>query len=327
MDIRNTRGWLTLAGERLDVAPCQKKIVGIYAGITVGLAVLMTLINYCLELSMAKATGLSGMGSRTLLSTLQTMLPMVQTVLLMCLELGYVAAMLRIARGQYVSANTLRLGFDRFWVLLRSRLLRGAVYLAVCLPVMYLAVAVFMMTPFADPLVEALLPLMTQSQLVMEDAVMEQMLSAMEPCIVFCGVFMGLAYLVVSYRFRMVDYILIDHPGIRARNALGESRRMMKGNCWRLFRLDVKLWWYHGALLLATLVSYLDVILPRLGVELPWSQEVTGWVAFGGYLAVLLSVYLLLRNRAEVVCGFAYDAIKPRQEHTEGVVLGNIFQM
>lgn len=327
MNIRNTQGWRVLAGKRLDAAPCQKKITAIYAGITVGLALLVNLVSYCLDLSMAGATGLSGMGSRTLLSTIQTMLPMAQTVVFMCLELGYVAAMLRVARGQYVSANTLRLGFDRFWVLLRSWLLRSVIYLAVCIPAMYLGVAVFLMTPFADPLVDVLAPLMTQGQLVLEDAVMEQMLAAMGPCVAFCGAFMGLAYLVVSYRFRMVDYILIDRPGIHARNALRESRRMMKGNCWKLFRLDVTLWWYHGALFLATLVGYLDVILPRLGMALPWSDGVSSWVAYGGYLVALLCVYLLLRNRAEVMYGFAYDAIKPEEKQSQGVVLGNIFQM
>jgi hypothetical protein len=69
--------------------------------------------------AVADAGGLGNIGTRSILSSLQTMLPLVQSVVILCLDVGFMAAMLRVARGQYVSQNTLRLGFDRFWVMLR----------------------------------------------------------------------------------------------------------------------------------------------------------------------------------------------------------------
>ena len=43
MDIRNTRAMKSFAAERLSGAPQEKKIVLIYSGITLGLALLSTL--------------------------------------------------------------------------------------------------------------------------------------------------------------------------------------------------------------------------------------------------------------------------------------------
>lgn len=326
MDIRDTGHWNRFAKERLEGAKSQRTIAAIYAGATVGLSALVTVITYCLDLAIANTTGLSSLGQRSVLSTLQTMLPIGQWLLLLCLDLGYLAGMLRIARGQYASSHTLRLGFDRFWVLVRSWLLRGLTYLAVAIPAVYFAAMLYVLTPLADPLSEVMLSLMSQDQVTLDEAALETLMSAMTPCLIFCGVVVAAVCLVLSYRFRMVDYVVIDHPGKGARFALKESRKMMKGNCWRMVRLDLKLWWYYVALALAAGLSYLDLLLTAVGLPLPLGAEGTAYVCYGLSLAATFGVYYFLRNRVEVIFAFAYDAIKP-EDQQEGVVLGNIFQM
>lgn len=326
MDIRDTRDWNNFAGGRLERAGAQKRIAAIYGGITVGLSLLVTLVIYCLDLEINKATGLSNLGNRSMLSTVQTMLQIGQSLFLLCLDLGYLAAMLRIARGQYVSPKTLRLGFDRFWVLARSWLLQGVVYLAVGIPAVYLAGLAYLLTPLAQPLVEQLMPLMSQGQLILDEAVLAQIMSAMVPMLIFCGVALAVVCLVVSYRFRMVHYIIIDRPGMGALFAMKESRKMMKGNCWRMFRVDLKVWWYYVAVAMAAAASNLDRILAALGIACPWSEEVTLWGCYGLYLLLTFGICYFLRNRAEVLFAFAYDAVRPKEQQ-DGVVLGNIFQM
>ena len=64
------------------------------------------------------------MGVRSALTTAQMLLPIVQAVFLMCLELGYLSTMLPHCLGQYASPTDAA-GFDRFWVLLRCTLLKG----------------------------------------------------------------------------------------------------------------------------------------------------------------------------------------------------------
>lgn len=103
MDIRNIRQLKEAARQRLDEFPNHKRIVLIYSGIALGLTVLVSIVNLLLSLQISNYGGLSNLGMRSILSTIQTILPVFLTLALMPLGLGYLAAMLRIARGQYTS--------------------------------------------------------------------------------------------------------------------------------------------------------------------------------------------------------------------------------
>lgn len=87
MNIRDTRELTALAARRLSEAPARKRIVLIYAGLLTGLAVLTTLLSFLLGLQINRSGGLSNMGTRTILSALQTMLNPIQIVLTLCLSL------------------------------------------------------------------------------------------------------------------------------------------------------------------------------------------------------------------------------------------------
>ena len=119
MDLRNIREIKEFSSRRLLDSPSQKQIVAIYAACVFTMAALVTVLDYVLGLQIDNYGGLSNLSKRSMLSSVQSMLPMLQSLLAMCLEVGYLAAMLRIARGMYTSPQTLRLGFDRFWLLLR----------------------------------------------------------------------------------------------------------------------------------------------------------------------------------------------------------------
>ena len=324
MDWNTAKTWYGRARERLEQTPAQRRVTQIYASLALGLSALVTLIVYGLDLSIAQASGLSGLKNQALLSTLQTMLPLGLNLFLLCLNLGFTAAMLRVSRGQYLSPQTLRLGFDRFWVLLRSTLIQGILYFAVCMPIGYLAIAIYMLTPWSASLTDAVMALMaenTTSQVL--SAASDQLVAAMEPCMVFCGVFMGIACLILSYRYRMVNFILIDKPGTGALAAMRQSRAMMKGNCNRLFRLDLRLWWYFAVSLLATMAGYLDRFFPSLFPSATFGY----WASYLLSLLILAGSYFFLRSRVEVTYCFAYEALKPKEQPNQGVVLGNIFQM
>ena len=333
MNIRQKRELKDAASAQLSAAPQAGRILLIYCGITLGLSALVTVVNYCLGLEISQTGGLKNIGIRSVLSTIQTVLPMIQTVVLMALELGYTSAMLRVARGQYASPNGLRLGFDRFWVLLRCSLLRGLIYFTVGMVSIYVGVIIYLMTPLSEPAMELLTPLVAdamtsgESALVMNEAIYDQVVSAMTPALILCGILFLAVAAPFFYQYRMADYLLIDRPGIGAFAALKESRKMMKGNKLHMLRLDISLWWYYAALLAASLVCYGDQILPMLGVNLPLSGDVGYFVFFGLYLAVTFVVYYFLRNRVEVTYALAYDSLRPKEPENTGVVLGNIFQM
>ena len=101
---------------------------------------------------------------------------------------------------------------------------------------------------------------------------------------------------------------------------------MMRGNRLQLLKLDVSLWWYYLASAAAMMVCYGDMLLPMAGVELPVSETAAYFGFYGLYMAASFGIHYFLRNRAEVSYALAYDAVKPEEKHSGGVVLGNIFQ-
>lgn len=331
MDIQNTSELIACARRRLTDAGQAKRIVAIYAGLTLGMSTLVTLVGLLLDLQISQAAGLSGMGLRTVLSSVQSLLPILSALVTLCLEVGYQASMLRVARGQYVSPQTLRLGFDRFWVLLRCTVLEGLILFGITFGGIYLATMIFMFTPFSSRVVELVAPVLENvtllsPEVVLDDALYAQLMEAMIPAFLICIAVVGLLAIPILFRFRMVRYVIIDRPGMGAMAALRESRKMMKGNCLRLLKLDVSLWWYYAAGILATLLCYGDMLLPMVGVRLPWSDTVSYYLFFAVYLAAQFAVYYFLRNPAETSYAIAYDAIRPKEPKSEGVALGSIFQ-
>ena len=330
MDICNTSEIKAAALRRLTDAGQAKRIAAIYAGVTLGLSALVTILGLVLEAMMSGTTGLGGMGRRTILSSVQSMLPWVVGLITMCVELGYQAAMLRVARGQYASPQTLRLGFDRFWVLLRCILLEGVILFAIAFGGIYIATMLFMLTPFSGRVMEVLSPVLEDvtllsPEMVLDEALYGQLMQAMIPAFVMCAIVVAAAAIPVLYRLRMARFVIIDKPGIGALAALRESRKMMRGNCLRLVKLDMSLWQYYIGCVFASLLCYGDVLLPMMGVRFPWSDTVSYYLFFALYLAVQFAVYYFLKNQAEVAYSIAYDSIRPKEPKTEGVALGSIF--
>ena len=330
MDIRNTSEIKGAALRRLTDAGQAKRVAAIYAGVTLGLSALVTILGLVLDGMMSGAGGLSGMGRRTVLSSVQSVLPVVSALITMCVELGYQAAMLRVARGQYTSPQTLRLGFDRFWVLLRCVLLEGLILFGITFGGIYLATMLFMFTPFSSQVVELMMPVLENvtllsPEMVLDENLYNQLMQAMIPAFVLCAIVVAAAAIPVLYRLRMARFVIIDKPGIGAMAALRESRKMMKGNCLKLLKLDVGLWPYYVGCVLASLLCYGDMLLPMAGVNLPMSGTVSYYVFFVLYLAAQFAVYYYLRNPAETAYAIAYDSIRPKEPRAEGVALGNIF--
>lgn len=332
MDIRQNRQLTALAAQRLENAKDAGKIVLIFSALTLGSAALVTFINYLLSMQIARSGGLGNLGTRSTLSSVQTVLPMLQTLLVRCLTVGYLAAMLRLARGQYASPHTLKLGFDRFWPLLRLTLIQGLIYTGIGFVTVYVSVMIFMITPLSRGVTELLLPLMQDASVlnpgfVLDDALYSQLTVAMAPVFVLCAVVFCAVATPVLYQYRMAEYVLIDRPELGALAVLRESRTMMRRNRLHLFKLDLHLWWYYAAMVLVNLLLYGDLLLNLLGIRLPLSGDAAYYLFYALYLAATFALYYFLRSHVEVTYALAYDSLRPQQAPTSGAVLGSIFQM
>ena len=318
------------AAERVAAAENSKKIVLIYVGAVTVLALLVTVVNYALKLQISQLGGLSNMGLRSVLSTVQSVLPMLQSVVTLCLQLGYMAAMLRVARQQYASEQTLKLGFDRFWVLLRYVILESCLYTLAGLAAFWIAVQVYLLTPLSRSAMSMVTPEMADPNVIIEllqDPVFAgEITAAMLPLFVLFGILYTVLFVPINYSLRMGRYVLIDKPGQGAVFAMKESRNMMRGSRIRLFKLDVSLWWWYAISVISSLLCYGDVLLPMVGVELPFSADVSYFLFYGLFLVAQFLAAYFFGNYIQVVYAQVYNALKPREKDT-GVVLGNIFQM
>lgn len=332
MDIRNIPEIKNTADQRLDNAQYAGKIVLIYTGITLGISLLVTVVCYCLNLQIDNYGGLSNLGTKSILSTLETVLPIVSNLAIMCLELGYTAAMLRICRGQYTSPQTLRAGIPRFWAMIRCSLLMSIRYIAVTFASFYLAAMIFGLTPLSNAAMEIMLPLVQgvtalDPTIVIDDTTALLLVDALIPLFVIFLILLVALAVPMAYRYRMAHYVLLDKPQVGAMAAMQKSKAMMHRNRFALFKVDLSLWWYHALVLLANIVCYGDILLALFGVELPFPSGVGYFLFYGMHLVIVFGINYYFRNKAGVTYALAYDTLRPKEENTGGVVLGNIFQM
>lgn len=311
-------------GSALSVAREAKKTILFYTGILTGMSLLVSILTMVLDNQISGAGGLSGMDSRSILSTIRSVLPIAQSVILMCLEMGYISAAMRFARKQYADPAHLKTGFRLFAPTLRLTLLQVLIFSAILLAVTNLVTRLYLLTPFAEPLLEATAPLLDSAAA--DDLFSPDLFLPMLPVLAMIAAVFALVAVPLVYRYRMARYRLVDHPWEGARAALRNSRHMMRGNCLRLFRLDLHFWWYYLLSLLASLICYGDQLLPLAGIELPISETAAYFLFYAIYLVIQFFLFYRFRNQLEVTYVTAYDSIRP-QESDNSVVLGSIFDM
>lgn len=322
MDIRNRSALKQAARQALSAAPYDpRKLILIHTGITAVLALLIAVLDFFLQNQIGNTAGLGGMGARSVLSTMQSVLTLVQVIALPFWQLGYQFATIRMARQQPAGPQTLLEGFRRFGALVRSALLQGLIYAAIGFISYYLCFQIYLMTPLAVPLYDLLLP-MTQDTtilttgLVLDEATMFAMLDAMLPALILWLVVFELLSLVAYYQLRMMNYLMLDDPGMGAFAALRTSRAMTRGSRNSLFKLDLSFWWFYALEFLLAVIAYGDVLLSLLGVTLPFSGTVGYFLFYILYLVGQLVLYLWCKNPVQVTYALAYDTLRqtPKEE-------------
>ena len=332
MSIPSSKYLKVKAANRLESGKDPKKVVLVYSAVVALSALAVNVVQFILDSQISKTGGLQNIGTRSALSTLSSVLPLVQTLVLMCLGLGYTAAVLRLVRRQYASEKALKAGFERFWLLLRTRLLQALIYGGIAFLLSYVAMAIFMLSPFSDRLSSLALSLsaagaITPEALLNNTALLASAYEALMPMMVIYCILLVIVIWAVSYRFRLVDYLLIDQPQLGALSALRTSRQKMKGHIKELFKLDISFWWYYLLRALSAGLIYLDMVLAILGVQLPLSPTASFLGVIFAYLGSDFALNYFFLNRVEMAYALFYDILNPQQPPQEGAVLGNIFQM
>lgn len=311
------------ASNRLQSGNDPKKVVLVYAGIVALSSLVVTVVQDLLDSQISQTGGIQNIGTRSMLTTADTVLTIAQLLLVMCLTLGYTGSMLRIARGQYASPNSLKAGGERIWVLLRTRLLQMLIMTAAAFALCFLVVNVCLLTPLSNRVI-AVMGTVSAEELLSNGLALIALYSAMLPIMLIYLVALVPLLWYFSCTYRMVDYLLIDRPQLGAFGVLRESRRMMQGNMKMMLRVDLSFWWYYLLQALVSVLVYLNMVLAPFAIGLP--PEVLYWGTVVLYLAADFALRYFFSNKVAVTYALFYDSLCPKQEQS-GVVLGNIFQM
>lgn len=333
MDIRDRRALKQRSAQALSSnLENGGKLVLLYAGGTALLALVCSLLSHAVGLKIENTGGLSNMGLRSVLATVQTVLPLMSTIVSLFVGYGYRYASLRMARQQRCEPRTLLEGFHRFGPLVRLMVIQFFIYLSIGFVSSYIGSMLFVMTPLSNDFLDLMMPIVNSASILTEQIMLDEatLIAATKAMLwafpMIAAVFILLAA-PIMYQYRMAVYVLFDAPEKGALAALRESRDMMKGNRMELFKLDLSFWWFYALEVLIGVLAYGDMLLPLVGVSFPWSDTVSYYLFYAVSLAAQVGMYYLFLNRVNVTYATAYEALKPEPQEPQKVPLGNIFQM
>ena len=302
------------AGEQLQKAAYRpKKLVLIHTAVSIGSLLLVNVLSYLLSLLIDRTGGLSGMGIRSVLATIQSVFELGITVALPFWEIGLLYAALGWAKGDSSTPADLLAGFRRFGSVLGLRLLQGGMFFLLTFGIFNISYMIFLLTPFASPLISLLEPLIAQSSASgqLESVLTEELIAtagqACVPMFIIFGLLLAAAAIPLFYRVRFADFALMD--GSRAAKSLVDSIKLTRKNCLQIAKIDLSFWWFYLLQVLSIAIGYTDSVLPLLGVTLPLSQEVSFFLFSS--LSLLAQGLLVWRYQDVVLTtyGLAYRAL------------------
>ena len=311
MAFRDRHGLKETARQRLETAAFDpRKLMLVYAGVSAGLMLLVTGLNFLLTEQISGTGGLGGLGTRAMLETVMEVLRLAVNLLLPFWNMGYLYCTLKIVRGQTFDLKDLLAGFRNFGPVLRLTFLYSLQFLMLGILWFYPSVLLYSVTPLSAPLMELMEPFVQSgTEVVLDDAIMLAAAEAMIPLFVLYGVIFLIAAAPRFYNYRMAFYALMDDPKAGARMALGRSTMMMRGKRLDLFKLDASFWWFYVLDGLTLVLCFGDLVLGMLGITLPISADVSHFLFYVLSLGTQLGLYVWARNGVECTYAAGYDAI------------------
>lgn len=309
----------TAATGSLERAEKPGRVILIHTGAILLISLLLTAADFLLNRQISTTGGLSGMGMRSILTTIQSMLRLTQAVLLPFWQIGYTYYTLQVAQGKPAGISDLTEGFRRFGPVLRLKMLMAGMAVLLIFASTYVSSMLFMLTPWAAPMMQRMEELMASP---MDDqAFLEEIVAMAEDITVPVMVIFGICFLAgaifLFFRFRLAELWLMDHPQGGALAALRESHDLMRGNWKAMLRIDLSFWWFYLLEVLVTVLCYGDVVLGTMGVEMTTDAFGSYILFYVLYLCAQLALYWWKRNEVAVTYAHAYLTLCPEPVENE----------
>lgn len=291
------------------------KLIAIHAGISVGANLILSILNYALDMGIAQTGGLSDIGTLALLETVQQFLQTVVAIALPFWEMGYVFSALQLAREQSADSVNLLTGFRHFGAVLRTNILRWIIYFALMMLGAQIACYIFFLTPAAKDMIAVMEQILSsmESTETLDYATLldnEAYMQAMIPALPYMVIGAMVPLIPVLYRLRMMDFALMDDPKLGAFHALGKSLRLTKKQSLTIFKLDLQFWWYYLLQLLTVALCYGDVLLPLIGIDPDMNADVATFLFYTLALLCEFGLYVWKKNQVTATYVLLYDQLR-----------------
>ena len=252
-----------------------RRLFGIHIAVTAGIALVLSVLNYLLNLGIDNTGGLDGIGNRAVLQTIQQLLSTANSLALPFWQIGIVFVSLQLFRRQEVAPASLLTGFRRLGPVLRLYILKVLIVMAAVMGSTYISSTILSFSPLTDALSLLILSKLPNIEsattedllaLLQDPAFLKEFVRAFIPMLLIMLATAFICLILILYRIRLADFVVMDHPELGARNAIKTSWKLTKGNCISLFKLDLSFWWFYGLeFLLASLYLYGLVVMVLRG--------------------------------------------------------------
>ena len=298
------------------------RVILIHTAVVLLVSLLLTVADFLLDQQISTTGGLGGMGTRSVLATIQSLLGLAQLVILPFWEIGYIYYTLKVAQGQSSGPSDLLEGFRRFGPILRLKALFLGISVLLVTVCSYASSFIFMATPWGTPLMEKMEALLLTNP--DQAALMEGLLAMMDevavPLMVIFGLCLLAGGLFLFFRFRLAELWLLAHPKGGALSALRISRELMKGNWKGMLRIDLHFWWFYLLEILVTALCFGDSALQAFGLEMTADAFTHYLLFFCLYIWAQMSLYWWKRNEVCVTYAHAYLTLCPAEEEQESEI-------
>lgn len=318
MEKLDIRGLKERARDTLaNTTPDYRRLVALHSAIMMGILFFVALANFVVGRIEIEADGLASLGVIAMLSTAQSFITTVTSFLVAFWQAGVLFTSLQIARRKRADFPMLTQGFHRLGVLLRFEILMAGIMLAVMMVALYGVVAYMLMVPMPKNLMTAMskLPVSdVQDPYAVFSQIPREMWNYVTPKLLILLAIMFTVTILLSYRFRMCQYAILDDEHVGARMSMGISNRLTKGYKWDLFKLDLSFWWYFGIQFLLALLADMPVALAKAGVQMPIPTDVLALITNLVYSGLTVLLAYFAGAYVQTTNALAYEDLCARQQ-------------
>lgn len=303
------------------VTPDYRKLLTLHTAISLGVVLVIAIVQTLLNSFTVNQSGLSGLGTSAIFMTASSTVGTIYDLLAPFWGLGAVYISIRLTRRQESGFSSLLRGFQRWGVVLRFYLLliiASVVIVMVLSNVLAIGIGLLaplyaMLVPVPESMDAAVAEMEEKMMVFAETADPEVLISAIPQDVLLYVLPLCILILVVCvvvmlhlyYRVRLSQYLLMDDPAVGARASIAMSNQMTKGNKWNLCKLDLSFWWYF---ILEVLVLMIGEI-PN-AVSLPISGDVAQLLFLAISYAAQIGLVWLFGARIQATLACAYDQLR-----------------